>query len=600
MNRSRRSSLLCAMACVLCVSFVNAVARAQVLEQLPDDAVVVVKIKDLQSVSTKVAALAQQFGISQARPEFSDPLQALGNMSGIKQGMDKSGDAAFVVLNGEWKEQQPPFLILLPISNYQEFIGNFANPKKDGEFDVIHMKGEGGEEEKEDTYVSDWGKYASLSPTKDALKKGTGLKVTGAAAKELETKDLTAFFNFKVLGPKLLPQLKENKDKLIDQITDAMSKAPNANPKFAPVVKAMFQQYIAIAEGFLTDAQSAVISLDLSNDGIATTSLAEFTPGSYSANAVTALRNTDGPLTAGLPDGKYIFYGGLTINGPEMTKLMDDLVAPVVVELNKLGDDSKGVTTYLNSMHTILSNITGEAVGVIAPSGPLGQSPLLQAVYSITGDSKKLTVGMKEMTESTDQLMGLLGASGFPKFNSTFTPNAKTIEGVSFDAVQLKPDPAAANNSPEAMQMQQMMAFMYGPNGATTVYGAVDDQHVVAGLDLDDDTLAAAVKAIKANDDPVGKQPQVAAANKFFPKSRVGVFYFAVDTLATTVADYARKMGMPVPLNLKPNLPPLAAALSTEGTTIRVDGYISADTVSNMVAAVMQVMMRQGGGPGGL
>lgn len=603
MNRSRRSGLLRPMAAFLCALVLCASARAQVLQQVPDDALLIVKVKNLQAVSTKVAALADQFGVTKMKPEFADPLGALVNLTGIKQGLDKGGDAALVMLNGDLKAPEPSLLVLVPITNYQAFLGNFANAKKDGEFDAVKFKSPDGQEETEQTYVADWGKYAALADNKEFLKKGPGITPTAAAAKELDTKDVTAYVNFKVLGPKLLPKLKEGKGKMLDDITAAMQQNPGANPKYVPVFRALMGQYLAVAEEFLTDAQSSVFSINLSNEGITTSLVGEFAPGSYIATMAQGLHNTDASLTTGLPEGKYIFFGGMHIDAKTFMKVMDDMVAPIVAELGKTGDDTKPITAMLTTMRDTIAVEETATMGMIAPTGGLGQSPLVQMLSVVTGDAKKIADAEKQMMDSQQQLMALFGAGAGPKVTTTYTANAKTIAGVSFNQSIVKFE--ANGQTPEAMQMQQMMTFMYGPNGINGLTGIVDDHHLVNGMGVEDEVLDAAVKAIKANEDPLGKSATVAAVNKNLPGSHIAVFYFSVDTLALTIADYARKMGMPIPLNLKPNLPPIGVAIAAEGTSIRVDSYISADMVANVVAAAMQLQMKMqngggAGGPGGL
>ena len=50
-------------------------ARAQVLKQVPSDAMVVIKVNNLQATSGKVGALAKQFGIDQILVPLADPLE---------------------------------------------------------------------------------------------------------------------------------------------------------------------------------------------------------------------------------------------------------------------------------------------------------------------------------------------------------------------------------------------------------------------------------------------------------------------------------------------------------------------------------------------
>src|SRR5438046_2855753 len=54
--------------------FLTPLARGQVLQQVPSDALVVVKFNKLKATSDKVAALSQKFGLAGINPELADPI----------------------------------------------------------------------------------------------------------------------------------------------------------------------------------------------------------------------------------------------------------------------------------------------------------------------------------------------------------------------------------------------------------------------------------------------------------------------------------------------------------------------------------------------
>ena len=76
-------------------------ARADVLEEIPSDAMAVLKIKDLESMNTKVAKMAKTFGLDEIKPEMKDPLNALLEMGHMTKGINKAGDAALVLFAPE-------------------------------------------------------------------------------------------------------------------------------------------------------------------------------------------------------------------------------------------------------------------------------------------------------------------------------------------------------------------------------------------------------------------------------------------------------------------------------------------------------------------
>jgi hypothetical protein len=65
MRHARRFALAVV---ALAMLFTSSLARAQVLQNVPTDALVVIKIKNLQDVSTKLADLSKQWGLTNIRP----------------------------------------------------------------------------------------------------------------------------------------------------------------------------------------------------------------------------------------------------------------------------------------------------------------------------------------------------------------------------------------------------------------------------------------------------------------------------------------------------------------------------------------------------
>src|SRR6476469_5306660 len=85
-------------AVVALAMFIATAASAQVLTMVPGDAMVVIKIKNMQDVSAKVAALSQQWGLANIRPELNDPLGTLLTVGGLGPGINKNGEAAVAIM----------------------------------------------------------------------------------------------------------------------------------------------------------------------------------------------------------------------------------------------------------------------------------------------------------------------------------------------------------------------------------------------------------------------------------------------------------------------------------------------------------------------
>jgi hypothetical protein len=571
-------------------------AGAQVLDQVPADALGVMKIKNMQAVSDKAGALLKQWGVTEMKPETADPLAYFLNKVSLSQGVDKSGEFAIAVANGELDGQEPRFIILLPVSDYDQFLGNFKDMAKDGEIAHFHFVADG-EKDNEETFCAHWGKYAAMTPMKDLLaKKPEGFKAEGRAAEELESKDVVWCANFKILGPKLDGMLKSQKDGIIKEASDTL-KRQEKFAKYEPLARVVLGQALDAASGFLNDASYVSFGINLSNDGISTSLVAQCKDDSHLGGIFKKMENKSGSLVKGLPEAKYLFLMG-GVNSGAGTQLVDDFLQPIEPELAKLGDEVKPVITIIDGMKKTMKATKQEAGGLIAPTGQLYTSSLLQGVRVVTGDPKALISVEKEMAEAQQQLMSMLPNQ--PNMKVDYKPDAKTVDGVSFSQLS---STMANENDPVAAQVKMMMSIMYGPAGATTFSGAVDDSHLLTYIGLDDATVSAAIKAVKDGADPLAKNEAVSLVDKNLPQDRAMVLYVGLGDIVETFSRYAKMMGLPIPVNMKPNLPPIGISAGTSGASFWVDSFVPSDLVEQCIATGMQLKMMGGGGngkPGGL
>ena len=104
------------------------------MDQMPEQALVVVKVTNLQGFSVKLAKLANDLQITAQVPQLADPLAALQDKLKITNGLDKAGDAAFAFLDPAVTDgnSDDSVLVLWPVSDYKAFIGNFPDAKDDG------------------------------------------------------------------------------------------------------------------------------------------------------------------------------------------------------------------------------------------------------------------------------------------------------------------------------------------------------------------------------------------------------------------------------------------------------------------------------------
>jgi hypothetical protein len=313
-------------------------ARAQVLDQVPTNAVGVFEVKDLQSASDKVAKFAKSLGIDQFYPPVGDPLAAIQDQFELKQGINKGGDMAIAFFAPEEKENagandgalkvdEPSVVVLVPTSDYKAFLGNFQDVKDAGN-DISEVTVP---KNKEHLFVVEHGKYAAAAMKKALLSGPVGLKLEGASAKEAQTKDAIIYVDLKALRPLLQKGMKEGRAEMDKQLKNPDKANPFAG-QMSPQLQRMFDAYFNLAEQFVRDARSTTLGLNISDTGISTSALADFEPDSELGKLVAQIKNTDEPLMSGLPEATYFAVGGAKLTPEVTTKMFTDFLEPMFTD----------------------------------------------------------------------------------------------------------------------------------------------------------------------------------------------------------------------------------------------------------------------------
>jgi hypothetical protein len=601
MNRIRQTAAVIGVA--LAMLLATCVARAQVMQQMPGDALLVLKVNNLSAVNEKVTKLANDLGIVAVLPPehpasaiLKDPLAALQAQTGMQQGVNLKGELGIAFLDpaSVGGNEEDALLMLVPVSDYKAFLSNWPDAKTEGEISEVKLA-----DAPKPAYTAKWGNYAAMSPSKAFISKkpATNLTIPALTTKELSARDLILYVNWNSLRGKLQPELAKGRTEMLAHFDEGIKNVPQL-VKYSPVIKALLGQIIQVADQYLADAEAATVGLSIIPDqGLTATMMSEFKPNSYIATNVTAQKNTDASLLEGLPDGKYLFFGGNVADPQATMKVITDFLAPISKELAAGGADMKPIQDYIDSIKAYASAVKGQSVGVLAPSGMIGADSVLQVLSVQSGDAHAMATAYGKMIESQQALMKSLNIPGAEAMKPVHTPAAKTLDGVTFDSVVTKVDMNAQD--PRAMQQAQMMTMLYGPQGQVAHYGVVGDKLLMA-MCVKDQMISSAIAAVKARSAPLAATPGVKGVAAQLPKQRLAAVFVPVDTIITTVLGYARQFGAGVNLQLPPDpLPPLGATVATEGNAMRVDVHVPTQLVQSLIAAGMQAAAQMNGGPKG-
>jgi hypothetical protein len=595
-----RPALAAAAAFVLCLALTLRSSAADVAELIPSDALVVFKINNVQRVNGEASALLREFGVAEQAPEMADPLAAFQAQTGLREGLNLDGSAAVYLANGEMGGDEPPLVLLIPVSDYKAFLGNFAALQDEGE-GVSRVKfREAGEEEVEgepdfDAYVMQMGEYAALTPTRELLKKPEkAITFSGVTAQMLQERDVVAYVNFEQVGPMLLQRLQDENAR--EQAKEEMRQSIAENQQFAkfqPVVEVAIDQMFQLAENFLRDASAAAGTMDLSDEGVRFGMVGQFKPGSYFARLFGQV-NASGDLPlSGLPEANYILFGGAVDNQAANQQFFTDVLGPVVEQLRKTEGTEK-LVEYVEATQAQMSAVGESRFGMLAPSGPLGGAPLFQQIYIQGGDVQKLKQSQRRMAELQPEIMaelmpdaGDMGAMGMGMVMN-YEENAKQVADVSFDKL-------STNMDDQAQQMNAMpLRMMFGPEGPVTYLGEVNDRLVIVS-GLADTQIAQVVEAVRDNSSPLAEDQGVQFSRRHLIERQSAIFFFRPDELVRSGLGYARQMGMAVPIELPENLPPAAFAVGPAENAYQGDAFLPKDLISALIVAGLQAQQHFGG-----
>lgn len=571
--------------------------RAQIEQQIPGDAVMVIKVNKLDQTNGKLIKFFKDLGLDQVVPPLANPLGALQAQAKMTNGVDVAGDLAFVMVDPEQHGVEPDeaLLVLIPVSDYDAFVGNFGQAETvDGVSQVtIGSAGEPG-------YVARRGAYAALSPTRTvaAEKPSAALKVAGLSAGQWAEHDVLVYANLPAIRAKVSDDLAEGREMITQQIAQGMAQEPEA-AKYSATVNTLVGQVFNAVDAFLRDGEAATIGITFAPGGIRATVVSQFAGDSYLGGVASKIKGSTAPMVVGLPvDATYLMYGGGAGGHEAIQPVLDDFLAPITDELKKADPAIAGkVDAYLAGIRQYLASEKSQTFGLFAPSGNLGQEAILQFAAISSGDSKQLLSAYRTMMSGQDELMRLM--PGNQNMTTKVTHDAVTLAGVKFDEV-VTTYGAGDPNDPVAAQQQQMMAILYGPAGQRMLTGVVSDNLLLTVSGINDDLVARVVESAKSGEGGLESRDAIKTVAAALPSNRVAAVYVNVGDIVTTALTYAAQFGMAVPLQLPPDMPPVGATIGAEQSSLRVDVYIPQALVQNLVSAGMQAFMQmQGGGGGG-
>lgn len=560
---------------------------AQSLTSVPDNAIIMVKVNNLDQTSKKLGDLFQQWGLAAFSPTLSDPLVALEGKANLQQGLNRAGEGAFILVNPmsvPGGQGAPPVIIMLPVTDYDAFIKNFPDAQADGELTMVTLP-----ISDEIGYIAKWGNFAAISPNRSIIaEKPKATKVAGLAAKELQDRDIVAYVNFPGFRNQAASGLTMGRGAAIGQISQVMQQNPD-KAKLVPVASAAMNQLFNGLDHVVNETQAMTLGVDLSKTGLQFGYMADFVPESYLAKMVAGWKTPQTKMISGLPDSKYVFAGGAALDTNTLSQLVDDMAGPIRAAAVTMGEPGKPFVGYIDAIKQVMTATTGQSFGFSVGEGEVGKTPLFDTVVVSRGDADKLTAAQKDVVQYEEQFTQLFQMPGQPKTSNKFTPAAKSVGGVEFNQVTMAMEGGQPNNPG-----QKMMEMLYGQGGFSMLMGKLDANTLLGVSYKQDAQIQAAITAAKAGTDPLASDAQVKEVSTKLPQNSFFTMYVFPEQLMRLASRVSQTVsGNPLQTQLPPNVQPIAISGSTDATAVRFSVYVPSSVVQAGVSAGLQQAMRQ-------
>lgn len=576
------------VACAAMAVFTSTPAHAQlpaVLDQAPADAQVVIVVPNMKQLSDKLANLQRQLQIPV--PEMADLLAEFKRESGMEQGLKDDGAAMIVLgdLGPMIREEvgEPPGVVLMEVSDYGQFVGNFGG-KADDAVTALQMPGG------EPGFARPLGSFAVFGPDRAIVEAYAAGKAANRMAElagkfgqtYLGQSDAFVYVDLQALAPALRPKIQQ----AMDQVKQM---ARGEGGEQAAMMMGLVNLYGSALDTILEDGQALTFGVDFSDGGIGLTKTIQARPGSTMASYFPGPGAQGGAasMLKALPNQPYLFATAMDTRAIDLAKILTRFQAAV-------GDGGGWIARLYGDMGPMMKLTEGYAQAWYAPTQMAAMGPGLMNVVSVydTTDGPAYAAATKKYFENLNGVNVAMGPDmGQMSFATSYTPAATKVEGVDVDqynmAMTLPPE-LMAEMGPAAGVLMMMGGLNYQG------YLATRGDKVIMTTGLDQPTLAAALKSVDApgglGDDPGIKQ----ARDQALPQPLAMEVHFSPSGFLATANTFMQMFGQQA-LPAGDGLPPISMGLGVQDSGVAGRFYLPIASLKGIIEAAEAAQRNMGG-----
>ncbi|QOI99330.1 MAG: hypothetical protein HRU70_02015 [Phycisphaeraceae bacterium] len=552
-----------------------AVAQPAVLDRVPKDAAVVVAVKDVGGLRGKVDGMFKALNV-----EDRGPMEELDQLFETA-GFNRAGSFAMVMMHdpeGFEPVSDDTMFMLVPVTDYAAFVKAMGGDPAEKLATLEEMF--------DSARCKDLGNgYAAISPNEELLGKIDGKggnleahkarlgKIGGSVA---ETSDVLIVADLSLFSDMVVEGLGEGFDQA--EMFAGMMGGDEED------IKKMMNSFRDGLQAMARDMKTGIIGLSMDDAGVAADFACQFKDGSGTAGMM-AHPSTVRALTGRLPAIPYIAAGAMDMKNPLVAKLTEFGQA-----MQKMGG---GGMDFMNAGQAALDKTDATAF-VMGTSPALFQAGMMANLVTFTA-SKDTDGLMKAQREAL--LKTAEAQQEGVKFETTYKADAATVAGRKADqwTMKITVDP----DSDQALQMQQMMMMFTGQQDQLSGYLVKADGGVIQTMSTDQALLTKAINAAEGKGG-LGDQPEFKAVAAKLPATRSFEMFLSIKGTADMIGAFMEFAGMPMPFELKNDLPPIAMSATTEGGAMGFRLYSSMATIKGIGDAVKQMEEQMEAGDDGM
>jgi hypothetical protein len=572
----RFTSILAAMAMI---GFLTnpAAAQGNILDQIPAGSQVAVVVPKLTSLSAKLKMINEKLGLQ--IPQLQDVLLSAKANLGLVKGIDDNGGLIMAATSlpipplpqpGVQPDPppQPGFVILVPVTNYSVFLGNFgSNVVQQGGLASVNFMGQ-------PWFLSKSGKHAVLGMRKQDV---TGYQPAGAALmkrlglhgqRAVASSDVIFLADIQVLSKTLQPMVAQGIAQMKQMFKQQQQANPNPNLDLAI---AYMDLYARMFDAYLRDGDMLLGSVSIGDAGVEMNYVNRFKAGSVIAKMFDR------------PPAKVPSFARLPGIKPYVMAMTADTSSFPLVEwyeeMATMFKGNKELGDLFNKQVDLVRNMTGQWEIGMYPG------PDVFNMVSIAG-SKDPAQYMAKFRETLTSMNTIKIAEGV-SYKTTYKPKALQVGAVWADHYAIKMQlPPELQNQAAAGPLAKMMDMYNG--------------YIFAGKDTVGMTMGggpAMVKAATGAGSGIGlldKDPAIIAARKHLPAHRMLEAHLDMSGMMTWVENITRQFGAAMKFPIRKDLPPFSGAMAASGGTIEAKGYFPYETIMG-VKDMIQILQAQGG-----